>query len=511
MAQAQHLIQQRFGRSMLYPIVFLWGLVVVLAVALLGSDIGFTDPSSKLYLLPWCLATAAVVAAPSVYLFYKGQFNPFHPLIFPAWSYFFPGFVIGGLMLAAGLSQPFFLTFIQDEHYNFPLTFVYIMLGYAGLTAGFTIPYARRFGEAVSKWLPTWHLSSEQIPIPGLVLLGCGMATTILAFVQGLFGFQKVEEIGAFDGILFLFTLFWLEATFLLWLYIFRCKSHAAPQYAIIALLLVTSLTKSAYQGNRGSLIQMLIVVAFAYVFSGRVLKTKHHVIGAILLPLALVVGMIYGTTFRAIKASQEQMGAEAYSNMVFVALDRLGSQDIGTTFTEGLGSLAERLDAVSSLAVVVSNYEALAPYEELWGINDNIYVDTVTFLIPRVIWPDKPVAIEASKYGDLYFNFSENSFAMTPMGDLLRNFGPFGVPLGMIILGFVIRVIYSALIENQAFSFWRSTVYFMLLTTISYEGVYGVIIPYMFKIAVSALAGVIIVRLAANAFSRSAAPAGGR
>ena len=100
---------------MLYPIVFLWGLVVVLAVALLGSDIGFTDPSSKLYLLPWCLATAAVVAAPSVYLFYKGQFNPFHPLIFPAWSYFFPGFVIGGLMLAAGLSQPFFLTFNQDE------------------------------------------------------------------------------------------------------------------------------------------------------------------------------------------------------------------------------------------------------------------------------------------------------------------------------------------------------------------------------------------------------------
>jgi hypothetical protein len=192
---------------------------------------------------------------------------------------------------------------------------------------------------------------------------------------------------------------------------------------------------------------------------------------------------------------------------MVFVAIDKLGSQDIGTTFSEGLGSLAERLDAVSSLAVVVSNYEALAPYEELWGINDNIYVDTVTFLIPRVIWTDKPVAIEASKYGDLYFNFSENSFAMTPMGDLLRNFGPFGIPIGMIILGFVIRVMYSTLVENREFSFWRSTVYFMLLTTISYEGVYGVMIPYMFKIGVSAIAGVLIIKMASNALSRTGMP----
>src|SRR5215218_3768293 len=114
---------------MCYAILYLWGIGAVLAVAFLGSDTGASDPSSKLYLLPWCLATAAVIAAPSVYLFYKGQFNPFHPLVFP-------GFVIGGLMLAFELSQPFFLTYIQDEHYNLPLTFVYIMIGYAGLTAG---------------------------------------------------------------------------------------------------------------------------------------------------------------------------------------------------------------------------------------------------------------------------------------------------------------------------------------------------------------------------------------
>src|SRR5215218_7577468 len=167
MAYQQHLIQQRFGRSMLYPILFLWGIGAVLAVAFLGSDTGAGDPSSKLYLLPWCLAAAAVIAAPSVYLFYKGQFNPFHPLVFPAWSYFFPGFVIGGLMLAFGLSQPFFLTYIQDEHYNLPLAFVYIMIGYAGLTAGFAIPYARRIGAFIGGWLPVWNLDTDKVVVPG--------------------------------------------------------------------------------------------------------------------------------------------------------------------------------------------------------------------------------------------------------------------------------------------------------------------------------------------------------
>jgi hypothetical protein len=502
MAYPQHLIQQRFGRSMLYPIVALWGLAAVLIVTVLGSDAGFGDSYSKYYLVPWCVATGVVIAAPSVYLFYKGQFNPFHPLVFPAWSYFFPGFVIGGLFLATGLSQPYFLILVPDEHYNYPLTFIYIMVGYGGLALGFAIPQAKRIGSAIARRLPALQLTTEQVGVPGLMLLGLGLATTALAFIQGILGFQKVDEIGTFDGILFLLSLFWLESTFLLWLYVFRCKSLGVFQYFVIGMVLLTSLTKSAFQGNRGSLIQVLIVVVFAYVFSGRRLAVKHYVGGTGLLVIALVVGMIYGTTFRSVKESQQKTDIESYTNMVFGAFDRLGSQDVGTTLYVGLSTMAERLDSVSSLAVVVSNYEALAPYEELWGINDNIYADTVTFLIPRFIWPDKPVAIEPTKYADLYFNFPENSFAMTPMGDLLRNFGPFGVPIGMILLGFILRMVYASLIEDQEFSYWRITVYFMLLTTLSYEGVYGLIVPYGFKIGVTAVVGMLLIKVIATALS---------
>ena len=138
-----------------YGILIAWGLVAAAIFMALVSEFGFGDASSKYYLLPWCLATGAVVATPSVYLFYKGRFELFHPLVFAAWGYFFPGFFIGGLVVAAGLSQPYFLSFVQDEHYNLPLTFVYIMLGYAGLTAGFSMPFMGRFGRV------GWFLAAE--------------------------------------------------------------------------------------------------------------------------------------------------------------------------------------------------------------------------------------------------------------------------------------------------------------------------------------------------------------
>ena len=485
---------------MIYAILTFWGLVAVCLATIFISEFGFGDQSSKYYLLPWCLATGAVIAAPSIYLFYKGQFDPFHPLVFPAWSYFFPGFFIGGLVVAAGLSQPYFLSYIQDESYNLPLTFVYIMLGYGGLTLGFAIPYAKRFGQALGRRLPKWEITTEKIAFPALVLMAIGLANTLIGFALGILGFQKVQEIGIFDGIIFLLSLFWIEASFLLWLYVFRSKHFGIAQVLITGVLLIAGLTRSAFQGNRGGLIQLIVLISFAFVFSGRKLTGKHYAAGSVLVILALIGGMIYGTTFRSIKESQEQISFDQYVTVVSSTFDKLLDQDPGTILVNGFSALAERIDAVSSLAVVVSNYEALAPYEEAWGINNNIYVDTVTFFIPRVVWPDKPVSIEPSKYADLYFNFSENAFTITPMGDLLRNFGPIGVPLGMIFLGVILRVLYAALVEDQPFQFWRATLFYMIFTNaISFEGVYSLIIPLIFKVGIVAFFGLLIVRFLAG------------
>lgn len=481
--------------NLLFPILFLWGVVVFLFFLYLGYGYDFGNTNYRYYLLPWCILTGIVTSAPSLYLIYKNEFDPFHPIVFASWSYFFPAFFIGGLVLAADLSQPYYLVFVQNEQYNLPLTLIYVMLGYAGLTAGFFIPYGRNIGEYFSKKLPVWNWSSEQVVIPGVLLLLIGFGNIIIAFSLGLVGYQRVEEFAIYDGLIFSTTFFWLQASFLLWLYVFRSDKVNVNQLIVVGLLLSIALIKAAFQGNRGSLVQIFILVSFAFVYSGRKIVLKHKVIAGVTLVLALIVGMIYGTTFRSIKQGDRVVGVDEYAGSVFEALGRVSDQDFAKTLGVGFSALAERIDSVSALGVVVANYEALEPYEESYGLDNNIYKDTVTAFIPRIIWADKPVASEPYKYADLYFDYAENSFAVTPIGDLLRNFGPIGVPLGMLLLGFIIRILYAVFKENQGFSFWRYTFFYMLLTNISYEGFYGSIVPYLIKVAIVSFIGFLFIR----------------
>jgi hypothetical protein len=139
----------------------------------------------------------------------------------------------------------------------------------------------------------------------------------------------------------------------------------------------------------------------------------------------------------------------------------------------------------LSSLAVVVSNHERLAPYEEAYGIENNILNDLSTSLIPRFLWSEKPPTTDPRAYSDLYFDYGDNSFAITPFGDLLRNFGIIGIPLGMMLIGFYFRVVYSSLIEGQSIAIWAIAAYYPLLSVVSFEGFYSTFIPSAIRVII--------------------------
>lgn len=483
------------SKALLAPIFFIGLMTFVGMISLLVLTSGEANPFQEMYLLPWVAMVGIVLCAPGAYLVYKGKFDFFHPLVFPVWSYFAPAFFLGGLILASGLSKPYFMAFIEDEQYNLPLTLCYVAAGYAGLSAGFFLPFGKKAAEKISKRLPVWNWSSEQLLMPGLILLAIGFANSIMAFASGAFGYQRVDVIGAFDGLIFLLTLFWVQASFMLWLAVFRAPKLNFNHYLIVGVQLFITLTRYAYQGNRGGLLQVFILITFAFVYSQRRITFKHKIYGGVFLACAILVGMIYGTKFRSVKQSESVVSMEQYTDSVLTTLDTVAEQDLGSTLEQGIGAMAERLESVSTLAVVVSNYEKLAPYEESYGLDNNIYKDSITVFIPRPLWADKPVASEPRKYSALYFNFSESSFGITPMGDLLRNFGPYGIVLGMMVLGLFIRFFYSALIEDKEFSYWRTTLYYMLLTAISYEGFYGIIIPYLLRVGFITIIGLLFIK----------------
>ncbi len=467
--------------------------VVVTSLVFL-VDLKPTNSEPFLFLIPWILALAVVFAIPPMVMYRRGELTLDNPIIFATWTYFFPAFVVGGFSLSFGWSQPFFLDHIQDPRINLPFTVLLIMAGFLALFGGYMVRIGTKIGQWLEKFLPKRDYDETSCIVPGTVLLCLGILTTVFAFVLGIIGFQLGDEINSYDGLIIATTQLWVEASFVLCFILFRRRRWDVIGAAISGILLFTFITRALFAGNRGSLVTFFAIVMLAYVLSGQSFKFKQAAVAGCILVLCVVAGMIYGTTFRSVKGTESRISIGDYTENVFDTLDQVGQKDSISVLESATSTLAERIDTISSVAVVVSNYEQLLPYEEQYGLDNNIWKDLTTFFVPRVLWPGKPVASDARKYGDLYFDYGENSFAITPIGDLLRNFGVIGVPIGMFLLGILLRVLYRTFVEGQKRVLWRCTIYFMLLTTISYEGFYGLIIPNLVKSGVIAVIGVLLI-----------------
>ena len=456
-----------------------------------GSDA--FRPYPYAFLLPWVLGLAVVLITPSAYLAYKGQFSLTDPIVFLTWTYLIPAFVLGGLFFAGGWSQPYFAAFIQDAEQTLPFTLILVAIGFAGLCAGYFARFSARLGARIERILPKADHNDDAFIIPGYVLFVLGVLNTIIAFIVGIIGFQHGEQVNSYDGLIYLTTLFWAEGTFLLWSVIFRSRKLNLAHWATAAVLVVSALIRAAFSGSRAALIAMGITVGLAYFMARPQLKFRHYV-GVGVAALALLMGgMVYGSMFRSVRGTEERVSVDQYASSVSDTFDQVSRENPSVLMSYAVDRIMERLDAVSSLAVVVSNYERLAPYEEAYGINNNIVSDLSTFFIPRVLWPDKPTASDPRRYGQLYFDYGDSSPVITPFGDLLRNFGLWGVPIGMFVIGMILKIIYRALIESQPARLWRVTLYFMLLTSVSLEGFYGTIVSSLFKDGVVAVVGLLI------------------
>jgi hypothetical protein len=469
--------------NFIVPILIIWGIVTAAVLSFLWVHNDMGSMVEGFYLLPWVGLAGICVLAPSAYLLYKGKFDYFHPLVFAAWSYVFPAYVIGGIIVVFGWVNPYFLTFIEDPEYNLPLTLVYISVGFVGLTVGFFLPVGRYLAEIVEPRLPKWNWQPEHVWLPGILLLISGVAFNIVGFIQGLLGFQRNIEVNTYDGLLFFLLTLLTEGTVLLWLALFSTKHRTAIFYIVLVVLLLFVPLRMAVLGSRSSLLISLFPIAMGFVYSGRKLKLRTGLLFATLGALAVLIGVTYGTAFRNIKGSEARISAGDYFGQVLATIDYLTTEQPEVLAQATAQSLADRVENLSSVAVVVSNYEKLAPYEASYGLENNILNDIYTSFIPRFVWSDKPSTSDARAYSDLYFNYGENSFAISPFADLLRNFGPIGVPVGMLILGIYLRLIYAGLIETPNPTMWKKVAYFSLMTIVSYEAFYATIFPSVIRL----------------------------
>ncbi len=460
----------------------MWGIVALVSFAYFVFDESLSNTLGQFYLLPWAFLSGLVVLSPSIYYYYKGTFDLFHPLVYGVWSYIFPAFIFGAVIITFDMTNSYVLLFVTDPEYNLPLSLVYISLGFVGVIAGFYFPVWKFVVKKLDQFSPKQEWNLADVWLPGILLVGFGLAVNLIGILQGLLGFQRVDQAGMFDSFIVFLTIVFIVGYILLWVTVFQTKDRGGVFYLVIPFLLALIPLKQAMQGGRSSLMLSVIPIAVAFWYSGRRLKWQHTAVFGSVLMVAIFGGIIYGTTFRQIKGSEERINAGDYVGQIAETLDYISRTDTTFILSEGVSSLAHRIDNLSSLGVVVANYEKLEPYEESYGLKDNIVKDLMTSLIPRLVWADKPNTSDPRAYSDLYFNFGENSFAITPFGDLLRNFGVIGIPLGMMVIGFYLRIIYAFLIDTASPRIWKKVAYYPLLVVVSYESFYAVFFPTMLR-----------------------------
>jgi hypothetical protein len=181
------------------------------------------------------------------------------------------------------------------------------------------------------------------------------------------------------------------------------------------------------------------------------------------------------------------------------VAADTAGKlirDPLSTPFGRILVGVGQRLNIVSDASVTIARYPTLHSFEPDYGIV-NIWTMTWSGFVPRVLWPGKPRVSDARAYSSLYFGHDKNSYATTPPVDLIRNVGPYGMPLGMALLGVWLGALGTALMAPAgAGRSERAALFALLLVNISPEGSFGLILPTMFRVGLVVVAGLALVRL---------------
>lgn len=475
----------RDGMFMLLPAICVMAVVALFLLFFMLDFHGSLIEIERPYLIPWVIVTGIAVVAPAAYLKYRDEFSLVNPLVFAGLTYFFPIFFLGGWSLTFGLSYHYYLNYVTDPEYNFPLAFLCVIVGFTCLAVGYFIPHGKRAGNYISTWLPKWEFKPEEIVVASILCLAVGIFLSILALEVGQIGFQNADAVlGETGSLNYYLTIVVPTSSFLLWIAFFRFEKWNVYHLIIGAAQIFTAIFMLVVLGGKSSLLQSLVIAIGAFVLVKRTVLLKHWIIFGVAVSLCLTIGVVYGTKFRILKGNNERVSVEEYGSVAIEAIATIGEDDPTAQLTESFELLAERMEIISSLAVVVSNYEALQTYEASYGLEHNIWTYTWTSFIPRYFWKDKPMVADNSSYNELYFDHGGYGLAITSMGDLLRNFGPIGVPLGMIVLGFFLRMFYASTVEGVPFSTWRSTIFFIVLTRISYDSFYGEILPTTIRIA---------------------------
>ena len=424
-----------------------------------------------------------------------GGWDVFHPLFYASWFFFLPQFVFASFLIVLAKPQTSTALLLPDPWTPRLAALGLALLGSVGLSLGYFLPLGSRLGRSVPQ-LRTLDLPSQKLKASALLFLGLGFLAGLGAFYSGLFGYQFNLEVPVFGATFAAFAQLMVLGQGIIWFSFFK-ERRGWRLLALLALgLLAVNVLAS---GGRAALLGSVLILLASYQYAQARLRLEKLVKWIPLVLVGLFVGMIFGTYFRWTKIELmgriTRMGLGDIFSTSQIALQTLRERPLSELVTVAWTMLAERIDGVTSLGVILAYAGQLKPLEVAQGMDGNILRDLASAVIPRFLWVGKPVVGVHEQIGNLYFNTRFTSPTVTYMGDLYRNFGIWGVLPGMLVLGIILRSLYVWLLEKRPRTPLRVSLFLLLSWTVNYEALYSTYLPTLLRALAITLVAVLLVK----------------
>ena len=153
------------------------------------------------------------------------------------------------------------------------------------------------------------------------------------------------------------------------------------------------------------------------------------------------------------------------------VTYSKLQTWGTDTYLRFSLDAFKFRVALINSVAVIVRDTGRWVPFAK----GGTIFLPTMTYLIPRYLWPDKPLAEPGREFGRRFrvtnYWSRDTSIAATIPGELYWNFHVPGIVIGMALFGFAMRWLYRIYGEGKEMDPVRLAVHILILIQLAHFG----------------------------------------
>jgi hypothetical protein len=277
-----------------------------------------------------------------------------------------------------------------------------------------------------------------------------------------------------------------------------RYRHRHDPLWRILfAAALASEVFWGLISGMKGLALQNFIIVAVASSFAMRRLNARWIVILFLGLVLLYPISEAYRSVLQEGSADVSSFQGAAEAGQMALSRVGEGGSSAGDFGREGLQESFQRLDLLTCVAQALtlgSRASIVKGHVEWW---------TLPFypFVPRLIWPSKPILQEGGWFHVALSGRSGDptsvgsSTAITYPGDLYLQFGLWGIPVGMFVLGIVAQwftnrlsasveprelFVYTAVfllgfpLEADAFLLWTSLIKLLAILYVLRLLIYG-------------------------------------